>query len=285
MNQIGLIVTSYGLNFIVEVDNIIYTAVTKSKKTDYVVGDIVKVTILNKNQAQIINLQPRTNLVFRTDKNRSKIIASNITQLLIVIAVTPNFNINFLNRCLIFAESQNIAPTIIINKIDLPESADFINNITNLYHHQLNYKIICLSALNNCNELNTKLINQKSLLIGQSGVGKSTITNQIIPNANTLTNHVTKSATSGRHTTTNATLYHIDKYSYLIDCPGLHEFGLYHIKKMDIANYFPECNKLIGKCRFRNCRHINEPDCAIINAYKNGGITETRFNFLQSLLT
>ncbi|MFN8769843.1 MAG: ribosome small subunit-dependent GTPase A [Neisseriaceae bacterium] len=279
----GLVVNSFGRNFIVEVHDIKYQAITKSKNTDYVVGDYVTLDLINNEQAQIIDLVPRKNLVFRSDRNRSKIIASNISQIVIVIALKPSFNIYFLNSCLIFAESENISPVIVINKIDLPDSQDFIDSIEELYFRQLGYHVICLSAINDCSKLTTLFENHRSLLIGQSGVGKSTITNQVIPDAMTQTNNITKAETSGKHTTTNATLYHINRHSDLIDCPGLHEFGLYHLQLEKLAYFFPECHNLIGKCRFRNCIHLNEPECAIINAYIKGTINKHRFDFLQNL--
>ncbi len=279
----GLVVNSYGRNFIVEIENKTFKATTKSKKNDYVVGDIVNIELINDTQVQIIDVHSRKNLIFRTDQNRSKIIASNVTQLLIVIAIKPNFNIFFLNSCLICAESQDIQPIIIINKIDLAESQQFITEITELYGKKLNYKIVELSALNNCTELIPILRNKTSLLIGQSGVGKSTITNQIIPEANTRTHAITKSETSGSHTTTNATLYHVNNNADLIDCPGLHEFGLYHLDIESLTDYFPEFREFIGKCKFRNCRHTNEPNCAILNASKLGLIDNQRLNYFQVL--
>ena len=126
---IGKVITSFGRSFIVDVNSKTYEAVTRGKKNDFVVGDIVEVQIINNEQAQILKLLERSNLVFRSNSHRIKIIASNVTQLLIVIAVKPNFNINFLNRCLVFAHSQNITPVIVINKNDLQESSEFISSI------------------------------------------------------------------------------------------------------------------------------------------------------------
>ena len=282
------VVQSFGRMFVVKKNSngnnsdnniTLYEAVTKAKKTDYVVGDVVKINVINDNQAQIVDLIPRHNLIFRSDHNRSKIIASNVSQLLIVIAVKPTFNINFLNSCLICAESESINPVIIINKSDIPESQIFINKIESLYNRQLNYPIITLSAIDNCESLKILLKNQQSLLIGQSGVGKSTITNQIIPDAKTTTYQITKSEASGSHTTTNATLYYIDDNSSIVDCPGLHEFGLNHLKIPNLLNFFPEFRDYIGKCRFRDCKHLNEPNCFVLNAISD----PTRLKFLQQL--
>ena len=282
-NLHGLVINSYGRGFIVEVAGITYLAVTKGKKTTYVVGDQVEVQIINQKQLQILDVCPRQNLVYRTDQNRSKIIASNISQILIIIAVKPSFNINFLNNCLLFAESENIKPIIVINKADLPESEAFIERIANLYVKQLGYSLINLSAIDNCEVLKPILANNQSLLIGQSGMGKSTITNQIIPKAMARVGEISKSEASGCHTTTNASLYHIDNNSDLIDCPGLQEFGLYHLDIEELPSLFPELRPYANQCRFRNCRHLNEPNCAITNAYNKGEIDKIRYNLFINL--
>jgi ribosome biogenesis GTPase len=280
---VGTIVSSYGRQFIVETDNKTYQAVTKGKKTEYVVGDLVSIKIINNQQLQILDLLPRNSLIYRQDQNRCKLIASNVTQLLIVIAIKPNFNPNFLNSCLLFAESEGLKPHIIINKADLIESNNFIKEITELYNDRLAYNFTVLSALNNCDQILGLLNNEKSLLIGQSGVGKSTITNQIIPDANSRINTITRSENSGKHTTTNATLYHINNTSDIIDCPGLQEFGLYHLNLDTLTNLFPELRPFSNRCKFRNCRHLNEPGCRVIEAHKAQIINDVRFNLLRSL--
>lgn len=281
MQNTGLVVTSFGRQFIVEVDGVNYQAVTKAKRIDYVVGDRVTVDIINTEQLQIVDLIPRINLVYRIDPMRSKIIASNVDQILIVIAIKPHFDSDFLNSCLIFAESSQITPIIILNKTDLPESADFITKIDRLYAKKLHYMVSKLSALNNCDELNQILSNKTSLLIGQSGVGKSTITNKIIPLANTRTSGLGKQDMSGCHTTTNATLYHINATSDLIDCPGLQGFGLYDVPLDGLVSFFPEFRDYLGKCKFNDCRHLNEPGCVIIAAKNVFDID--RFSYLQRL--
>lgn len=283
MSKQGLVVTAFGRQFIVEVEGVNYQAVTKAKKTEYVVGDEVAVDMINAEQVQITDLLKRKSLVYRSDMHKSKIIASNVDQILIVIAAKPNCNINFLNNCLIFAASEKIEPIILQNKMDLAESRDLALHIESLYQGQLGYKLIKLAAINECESLLPLLKHKSSLLIGQSGVGKSTITNQLIPDANTRVNIITKSENSGRHTTTNATLYHLDADSILIDCPGLQEFGLYHLDIDQLIDYFPELRNHLGGCRFRNCRHLNEPGCTVTELFKAGKIDELRFNLLKSL--
>ncbi len=286
-NKLAKIIESFGRMFIVMSDNKLYQATTKAKNTKYVVGDMVYIDILNDNQAQITDLQERKNLIYRSDKNRSKIIASNLNQLLIVTAVVPNVNLFFINSCLICAHEQNIQPIILINKSDLQESAEFIKKIKHLYNEILKYPIITIAANNMQNNdleynlLYSIILNHQSVLIGQSGVGKSTITNKIIANANATTNSISKSGNTGHHTTTHATLYTINATSTLIDCPGLQEFGLYHLEVSEILNYFPEFREYIGKCKFRNCRHINELGCAILNDITK--FDKTRIEFLWQI--
>lgn len=279
----GLIVSSYGRFFTVEVDGKNYEAVTRGKKTEFVVGDQVLVTVSNQQQAQIQELVPRQNLVYRSDRNRSKIIASNLQQIIIVIAVKPNFNLGFLNSCLLSAESSQIEPLIVVNKMDLIESPEFATNISKLYHDRLGYKILKLSALENCADLRPHLEGKRSLLIGQSGMGKSTITNQVYPEAMAKTAEITKYETSGSHTTTNASLYHLNTTSDLIDCPGLQEFGLFHLDIQQIAEFFPEMRNILGQCKFSNCRHLQEPQCVIRAAAENGAIDSSRYAFYQRL--
>ena len=283
--QQGLIVNSYGRLFIVEVAGEKYQAVTKGKKTEFVVGDLVNLNLINSKQAQIIELLPRHSLIYRSDQNRSKIIASNLALLIIVIAVKPNFNINFLNSCLLCAESSRIQPLILINKTDLDESARFSQEIKALYATKLGYEVIELSALTSCEQLQPHLAQRRSLLIGQSGVGKSTITNQICPAAAARIGEMTQDEHSGRHTTTNASLYHVNASTDLIDCPGLQEFGLYHLVSSELAEYFPEMIPYLGRCKFSNCIHHNEPGCAIQDAHDAGIITPQRYRFYLQLLT
>ncbi len=300
----GLIVEAFGYNYIVFYDNKRYSANIRSgnkKKVIYVVGDTVIGELINQTQILITALVPRTNLIYRSYAGKNKIIASNLTQLIIIIAIEPHFSINFLNRALVCAESQNIKPIIVINKDDLDGSLIFFNKIVDLYQDQLGYSVIKVSTADNHQLLNNYLINNKSLLIGQSGVGKSTIINNIIDGASSKTATINKAQTSGCHTTTHSSLYflnnHISKKNintdindkkqynqYIIDSPGLHEFGLSHLLISDIIQYFPECRNFINKCKFRNCQHLNEPNCAITNAVTTHHITQTRYDLLQLLI-
>jgi ribosome biogenesis GTPase len=282
--QQGLVVKSHGRHFTIEIDNHQYQATAKGKRTEYVVGDIVTIQVSNNEQANIIDLVPRRNLIYRSDHNRSKIIASNLDQLIIVIAVKPNFNIHFLDSCLLCAEASSVEPIIVINKMDIKKSQEFTLSIKQLYQEKLGYQVLTMTALENCTVLENLLDNKRSLLIGQSGVGKSTITNQVYPQALARTGEIAKHEHSGSHTTTHATLYRVNKKTELIDCPGLQEFGLYHLELTQVPEYFPEMLPFLGSCRFNNCIHLNEPDCAIQRAATDGRIESHRYNFYCRLI-
>ncbi len=280
----GLITTSFGRQYIVTTPNSYsYQTVSKGKSTEFVVGDKVDINILNDEQAQITKLHPRQNLIYRSDQNRSKMIASNIDQLLIIIAVKPTFNINFLNSCLVAAESENIPITIILNKADLAESIDFINQVKLLYQQQLHYNIEIHSSTEPNLTICELIKNKRTLLIGQSGVGKSTITNWLAPEAKARVGEIAKYERSGKHTTTNATLYILDEHTQLIDCPGLQEFGLFHLDINRVAEYFPEMHSHLGLCKFNNCVHLDEPQCKITELVKNNNIDQSRYIFYKNL--
>lgn len=283
MQMEGVVVCSFGLNYLVETHDKIYQTISKSKRNDYVVGDYVNIEILNDIQAQIISLLKRKNLISRVDSNRIKIIASNIDNLIIVTAVKPNCNFGLLNSFLVFAESLLINPIIIINKTDLIETKDFEVCVRNLYENKLKYKCIAMQANYNCDALLQFLEGKNNLLVGQSGVGKSSIINMIIPNAAARTGLIKKSENGGCHITTNATLYHYNSKTNLIDCPGIQDFGLMHLSQENLIDNFPELRVYKGMCKYRNCSHLFEDSCIILKAYQNKEIDVLRFELFKKL--
>lgn len=283
MRANGVVINAFGRMFTVKSSEYYYQSVTKAKKTDYVVGDNVVIDIINEDQAQIIELLPRNSLVYRSDRHKSKQIASNVDQIIIVTAVKPNYNLDFISNCLIFAESEGIQPLIVVNKADLPESVKYIELINSLYG-ALGYKIIILEGINSVDTLLPFLSDKTNLLIGQSGVGKSTITNQVLSKQSAKTNEIMKSDASGKHTTTNANMYFINENSRIIDCPGLQEFGLYHLEAERLVEYFPEFKPHIGKCKFANCKHLEEPKCVIKELYQEHKVNKYRYEYYMRLM-
>jgi ribosome biogenesis GTPase len=278
----GQIIRSHGRSFIVEIDGREYDCTTRGKRVDFACGDHVEVLVQNSEQAVIEKRQERHSLLYRQDEWRTKLIAANVTRILFVVAAVPTPSEELLNRCLIAAEAYDIDPVIVVNKADLPQTADLLHTLEP--YRQLGYSMISLSAKESADTLRPWLSCQTSVMVGQSGMGKSTLTNALLPEALARTNEISTALDAGRHTTTHATLYHLDAQSHLIDSPGLQEFGLKHLKATDLIYYFPEMRPLIGKCRFHNCTHRAEPGCALKQAAETGEIRPYRLDFMQRLM-
>ena len=285
----GLVVASYGKRFDVELeDRMRVSCVTRGKKTDLACGDIVNIKLTDKREGVVESSLPRTSLLYRSNAFKSKILASNISQIVITLATQPSFYENLLNRCLVAAETANIKPLIVLNKCDLHDISEAKTTLKS--YEKLGYQVLHLAATENITGLLPHLQNHQSVLVGQSGMGKSTIINALLPNENVRTQIVSEALDSGKHTTTATHLYHLDglglnKGSILIDSPGLQEFGLHHLNNEQIELAFIEFKPFLGKCRFNNCKHSHEPDCAVTNAVQNGSISAERLRFYRELLT
>lgn len=281
------IIKKYSSQFILLYENQEFVATTKSKRTNFVVGDLVQAEIAENKQARILDLLPRKSLLFRSDHNRSKLIASNITQVFIVISSQPRCNLQFLNACLIFCESQYIRPVVVVNKNDLDSHKEFYESIHGLYQEKLKYQVVSVNAICNIDILNQLLEGNATVLIGQSGVGKSTIISRILSleiRAGGLSSNG-----KGCHTTTSATMYQIDDHSSIIDSPGLDNFGINQINPYDLSRCFVDFLPYIPLCKFRNCLHLNEPECAVLKAVSQDQIDPARYKsyltFLQIIST
>jgi ribosome biogenesis GTPase len=278
----GLVVASYGKRYEVELtDKARISCVTRGKKTDLACGDIVNIKLTDKEEGVVESSQPRKSLLYRSNAFKSKILASNVTQIIIVLATQPSFYEALLNRCLVAAEGAKIKPLIVLNKCDLAD-ADAAKNKLKLYQ-DLGYQVLHLSAKQDIASLKPYLVNHQSVLVGQSGMGKSTIINALLPNQNVRTQIMSEALDSGKHTTTATHLYHLDANSSLIDSPGLQEFGLNHLSQEELELAFIEFRPYLGKCRFNNCKHMHEPDCAVINAVDIGQISSVRLGYYQGL--
>jgi ribosome biogenesis GTPase / thiamine phosphate phosphatase len=285
--MLGLVVASYGKRYEVELADATsnsvrrISCVTRGKKTDLACGDMVNIKLTDKAEGVVESSQPRTSLLYRSNTFKSKILASNVSQIIIVLATQPSFYESLLNRCLVAAEAANIKPLIVLNKCDLGDATDAKNKLK--IYENLGYSVLHLSAVQNISLLRPYLSNHQSVLVGQSGMGKSTIINALLPDQNVRTQVMSEALDSGKHTTTAAHLYHIDDTSSLIDSPGLQEFGLNHLSNEEIELAFKEFRPYLGQCRFNNCTHTHEPDCAIINAVEAGKISPIRLGFYQDL--
>lgn len=256
--------------------------VTRGKKSDIACGDRVDIKLTGPAQGVIEEIVPRSSLLYRSNAYRSKLLAANVTQVVIVLATVPSFYEELLNRCLVAAEAAGIRPLIVLNKCDVGDSHKVLEQLR--LYSSLGYTVQPLSAKQDVSPLKAWLRGQTSIMVGQSGMGKSTIVNALLPDSNARTQEVSEVLDSGKHTTTATHLYHLDEDSDLIDSPGLQEFGLYHLSIEDLEQAFVEFRLFLGKCRFANCRHLKEPDCAVIGAKERGEISERRLASYQGLV-
>lgn len=276
------IITSFGRRFQVRTAaGKTYEATTRKKRIDFACGDIVHIGHINQQQAVIEDYLPRRSLLYRQDATRTKLIAANVTLMLIVLAAVPTPSELLLQRALLAAEAADITPLIILNKADLPQNAEWLVKLS--YYQSLGYKVINISALNDITLLREHLQGECAILLGQSGMGKSTLTNALLGKEQARVGTISSALDSGRHTTTHAQLYDLNTESQLIDSPGLQAFGMHYLHTGDLLHYFPDMRSYIGQCRFHNCTHRQEPGCALKQALAEGKLKPERLRFLQNI--
>jgi len=281
----GEVIAAFGRHFSVEIQGgDIVSCVMRGKKGGVACGDQVEIQRTTIGQGVIETIHPRTSLLYRSDAFKEKIIAANVTQVIIVLAAVPSFSEELINRCLVAVESAHIAVLIVLNKADLAEPTQAAMKTLALYQ-DLGYPVLQLSALSDISALHPYLAGHLSVLAGQSGMGKSTLLNALIPHAERATADISVALDSGCHTTTHSQLYRMDATSAIIDSPGFQEFGLNHIKAEEVMWGFIEFHPYIGQCKFSNCRHRQEPGCAVVQAAQQGKIHPKRLAFYQRLLS
>lgn len=246
-----------------------------------------------QDTAVIRDILPRENYIIRKSTRKqqfSHILASNIDQAFLVVTVRdPRTSLGFIDRFLVSTESFRIPAYIIVNKADaLSKEKDFeyLSLLKEIYD-PLGYAVLEISALNqeNLNEVLAPLLQGKTtLLAGHSGVGKSTLLNRLIPQANQTTQSVSKFTSKGVHTTTFAEMFSFEEAGYLIDTPGIKEFGILDIDDQELSHYFVDLRKYLGQCRYNNCKHVNEPGCAVMEALEKGEIHPYRYESYLNIL-
>ena len=279
----GRVIAAHGRQYLVELaDGERMNCVPRGKKSEIACGDRLEIERSSDNQGVINAIAPRTSLLYRSNETRQKLIAANVDQVVIVVATEPAFSDELITRALLAAESEEIEPLIVLNKCDLTDKLEAARERLAIFA-ELGYRTIELSARDHAEDLRPLLQDCISVLVGQSGMGKSTLVNALVPEANAATREISAALDSGKHTTTHATLYHLDEDSDLIDSPGLQEFGLGHLDRQEIEHAFPEFRPYVGQCRFRDCRHDKEPDCALIAAVNAGKIDKRRFTIYHRI--
>ncbi|MEQ1776843.1 MAG: ribosome small subunit-dependent GTPase A [Burkholderiales bacterium] len=279
----GQVVASFGRSYRIELeDGTLVECSTRGKRSDVACGDRVNIQHSGDNSGVIETILPRTTLLYRSDAHKQKLIAANVTQVVIVVAPVPSFYDDLINRCLAACEHAGIAPLIVLNKTDLPQSAAAWQALA--IYQTLGYRVIGVCAKQNIDALGALLEGHTSVLVGQSGMGKSTIVNQLAPDAMMRVAETSLALDSGKHTTTGARLLHINASTHLIDSPGLQSFGLHHLDAEDTAHAFTEFRVWLGQCRFRDCTHRMEPGCAIERACAEGRIATARLVSYRTLV-
>ncbi|WP_107878370.1 ribosome small subunit-dependent GTPase A [Neisseria animaloris] len=282
MPETAQIITSYGRRYTVRTGSgRIYDTTTRKKRVDFACGDYVHITPINNEQAVIEDYLPRESLLYRQDTWKTKLIAANVDQLLIVTAAVPGPSETFIQRALLAAEAADIRAVIVLNKADLPETAAWHEKLK--FYETLGYPVLEVSALDNAEPLKPFLQGHTNIFLGQSGMGKSTLTNALLGSQTARVGDISTALDSGKHTTTHAQLYDLNEETQLIDSPGLQEFGLFHLDAVQLLHYFPDLRHLAGQCRFHNCTHRAEPGCAVKNAAEAGEVRRDRVAFLQKV--
>jgi ribosome biogenesis GTPase len=254
------------------------------------VGDRVLLDV-NGEDYLISKILERKNYIIRKSVNLSKqvhIIAANIDQaFLIVTLASPTTSVGFIDRFLVTAEAYQIPTLLVFNKVDLYDEFDreYHDEIVQMYTNS-GYECIETSALGqmNIDLLTTKMTAKVTLLSGHSGVGKSTLVNVIDPDLDLVTQQVSEAHNKGMHTTTFAEMYPLHFGGFIIDTPGIKGFGLVDVSEFELADYFPEILRLKGQCKFHNCKHVNEPKCAVKEAVALDKIHPVRYDSYLSIL-
>lgn len=274
---------AFGRRFLVEDDSgALFDCVVRGKRVDLVCGDRVEFAITSPQEGVIEHVAERTSLLARASAHRRKLIAANLSQVVVIVAAEPTFDDELVARVLIAAEHASLHGLIVLNKSDLPQTAaarDRLQPFT-----RAGYEVLELCAKRDVAPLAARITGQVSAFVGQSGMGKSTILNMLAPGANARTQAFSRHLDSGRHTTSAARLYRITEGGAIIDCPGLQEFGLAHLGRREIERAMPERRAVSGQCRFTDCRHESEPGCALKEAVAAGTFDPRRFDLLQRIL-
>jgi len=264
----GLVVAAHGRHCLVESDDgsrrICHP---RGKKNAVVVGDRVRWQV-SGDEGSIEQVLERRNLFYRQDEMRTKSFAANLDQVLVLVAAEPEFSETQLARALIAAEAERIEVLVVLNKSDL--AAAFERAWQRLApYRRMGCRVLplCLQpgAEQGLDELQQRLLGRCTLVLGPSGVGKSTLVNRLVPQARAQTGEISRALNSGKHTTTSTTWYWVDedRRTALIDSPGFQEFGLHHIEATQLASLMPDLRATLGDCRFYNCTHLHEPGCGV----------------------
>jgi ribosome biogenesis GTPase len=258
----------------------------RSQAQDAVCGDHVLCESQHQSQDVIESIQPRVNQLTRIDNfQRTKTLAANIDHMVIVIAALPTYSNLLIDKYLACAELTDCRASLVVNKAEyLNQQCIDIDQLENMYAPLVENFIITSAHLGyGVSQLKRILRAQTSILVGQSGVGKSSLINRLFGNTDIKVGSLSENIQQGKHTTTNAFAYPLDRDSKIIDSPGVRSFTPVMTDNHHAARGFKEFQEFIGKCKFADCQHLNEPGCAVKCAVESGDITALRYASYQSI--
>ncbi len=287
------VVASFGRQFYVrtlDVPGPDRVAVTRGKRTDFCVGDEVMIQLIGSDQAVIESALPRRSELIRSDRYNVKRLAANVDQAAIVVAADPRFSEELLLRMLLACACAEIPALVLANKRDLAPAWAAIAPRLQVYR-ELGYQVIELAVRDHPDETRAALApllsGHNTILMGESGMGKSTLVNTLVPGAALATREISEALRAGRHTTTFSKWFDLPPESAtsgaIVDSPGFQTFGLAHVSESQRVHAMPEYAELIGKCRFHNCSHVQDPGCAIRAALEGGTIDPIRYLLFSRL--
>ena len=256
----------------------------KGRRMVVACGDRVRVARVSGGGV-IEEILPRSSLFYRSDAFNEKLIAANVTQVIGVVAPDLGVDLELVDRWIVAAEAERCRFVLVANKADKPSFTELAARLESIA--RLGYPVVAMAAKHDPAPLLPYLPDERTALIGQSGMGKSTILNAVVPGANARTAEISESLSTGRHTTSQSTLYPLGAVvdaGWIVDSPGVKAFGLAHVAPDGLARAFVELRPLIGLCRFRDCRHDREPDCAVQEAVARGEIAPHRVALLHRLV-